>query len=130
MWHPALPDTNISLSPTWNPSTKSLENTLLMQGSGRGACSWSLQTLSAILSTMQVPCSSNKNQQIWWTDVTDPLCPSPEQAENDQVADLKRRTWHYADQRLTSDDTAGLSYLESADAYEYNTLAIGRLIVQ
>jgi hypothetical protein len=29
-----------------------------------------------------------------------------------------------------TDDNAGLSYLESVDAYEYDTLAIGRLIAQ
>jgi hypothetical protein len=32
-------------------------------------------------------------------------------------------------QQMTSDD-AGLSYLESVDAYEYDTLAIRRMIVQ
>jgi hypothetical protein len=29
-----------------------------------------------------------------------------------------------------SDDDAGLSYLESADKYKYDMLAIGRMIVQ
>jgi hypothetical protein len=33
------------------------------------------------------------------------------------------------DQQKTDDD-AGLSYLESAEAYKYDTLAIGRMIAQ
>jgi hypothetical protein len=34
-----------------------------------------------------------------------------------------------SDQQKTDDD-AELSYLESAEAYEYDTLAIGRMIAQ
>jgi hypothetical protein len=33
------------------------------------------------------------------------------------------------DQQKTDDDT-GLSYLESAEAYKYDTLAIGQMIAQ
>jgi hypothetical protein len=61
--------------------------------------------------------------------VTNLPCPSMEQAENDKHMDLKRCVWHYADQQLMDGD-AGLSYLESADIYKYNTLAIGRMIAQ
>jgi hypothetical protein len=63
-------------------------------------------------------------------------CPSSKQAVNGSVAALKRRTRDFmgqprssSDQQKTDDD-AGLSYLESTDAYEYDTLAIGRMIVQ
>jgi hypothetical protein len=61
--------------------------------------------------------------------VTNPPCPSMEQAENDKVVDLKRHAQQYANQQMTSDNT-GLSYLESADIYKYDMLAIRRMIVQ
>jgi hypothetical protein len=62
-------------------------------------------------------------------DVTDPLCPSLEQAEDGSVAALKRCAHDFADQQMTS-DKAGLSYLESVDINNYDSLAIRRLIVQ
>jgi hypothetical protein len=34
------------------------------------------------------------------------------------------------DQQTTRDDNAGLSYLENADKYEYDTLVIGRMIAR
>jgi hypothetical protein len=49
--------------------------------------------------------------------------------DGDKIAALKRCARDFADQQMTSDD-AGLSYLESMDAYEYDSLAIGRLIAQ
>jgi hypothetical protein len=33
-------------------------------------------------------------------------------------------------EKQKTDDDEGLSYLESAEAYEYDTLAIGRMIAQ
>jgi hypothetical protein len=34
------------------------------------------------------------------------------------------------DQQTTHDDDTGLSYLENAEKYEYDTLVIGRMIAQ
>jgi hypothetical protein len=56
-------------------------------------------------------------------------CPSPKQAGSNKIAALKRHACDFMGQQRT-DGNAGLSYLESADNYKYNTLAIGRLIVQ
>jgi hypothetical protein len=61
--------------------------------------------------------------------VTISPCPSPKQTSKDKIAALKRRAYDFMGQHRTDDD-AGLSYLESVDAYEYNMLAIGRLIMQ
>jgi hypothetical protein len=56
-------------------------------------------------------------------------CPSPKQAGSDKVVALKRCAPDFMGQCRT-DDNAGLSYLESADNYKYDTLAIGRMIAQ
>jgi hypothetical protein len=61
--------------------------------------------------------------------VTNPPCPSSKQAVNGSKAALKRRTCTFGDQQTTGDN-AGLSYLENADKYEYDMLAIRRMIVQ
>jgi hypothetical protein len=55
--------------------------------------------------------------------------PSSRQMKADKIAALKRRAREFGNQQKTSDD-AGPSYLENADAYKYDTLAIGRMIVQ
>jgi hypothetical protein len=56
-------------------------------------------------------------------------CPPSNKAEDGSIAALKRRAHDFMGRHRTDDD-AGLSYLESADAYKYDTLAIGRLIAQ
>jgi hypothetical protein len=61
--------------------------------------------------------------------VMDPLCHPSNIAEDGSIAALKRRAHDFMHQQTTCDN-AGLSYLESADDYEYNMLAIGRMIVQ
>jgi hypothetical protein len=67
--------------------------------------------------------------------VTIQPCPSSKQAVDGSVATLKRRTRDFMGQPWTSgeqqktDDNAGLSYLESAEAYEYDTAAVRRMIV-
>jgi hypothetical protein len=61
--------------------------------------------------------------------VTDPLCPSLKRTTEDKIAALKRHAHTFSDQQMTSDD-AGPSYLENADAYEHNTLAVRRMIAQ
>jgi hypothetical protein len=61
--------------------------------------------------------------------VTIPPCPPSNIAENGSIAALKRHAHDFVHQQATRDD-AGLSYLESADTYEYDTLAIRRMIVQ
>jgi hypothetical protein len=55
-------------------------------------------------------------------------CPSSKQANNRSIAALKRCAHDFRDQQVTCGDGAGISYLESADNYEYNTLAIGKVI--
>jgi hypothetical protein len=55
--------------------------------------------------------------------------PLIKQANNGSVQALKRCSREFSDQQMTSDD-AGPSYLENADKYEYDTLAIGRLIAR
>jgi hypothetical protein len=49
--------------------------------------------------------------------------------KEDKILALKRCTQEFGDQQMTSDD-AGPSYLENTDTYEYDTLAVGRMIVQ
>jgi hypothetical protein len=56
-------------------------------------------------------------------------CPPHKQTNEDKIAALKRRACDFMGQPRTDDD-AGLSYLESAEAYDYNTLAVGRMIAQ
>jgi hypothetical protein len=63
-------------------------------------------------------------------DVTNLPCPSAKQANNGSIAVLKRHTHDFRDQQMTGDDDTGISYLESVDNYEYDMLAIGRMIVQ
>jgi hypothetical protein len=66
----------------------------------------------------------------WWGGIVTILpCPSPKQARGNKVAALKRHPHDFMGQQR-SDDDAGLSYLESADKYKYDMLAIGRMIVQ
>jgi hypothetical protein len=55
--------------------------------------------------------------------------PSCKQTKEDKIAALKRHTRDFTDQRRTNDDT-GLTYLESTEDYKYNTLAVGRMVVQ
>jgi hypothetical protein len=70
------------------------------------------------------------------TTVTIQPCPSSKQAVDRSVAALKRCACDFMGQLRSSgdqqktDDDAGLSYLESAEAYKYDTLAIGRMIAQ
>jgi hypothetical protein len=62
-------------------------------------------------------------------DVTDLPEPSSVQAKDGSIAALKRCTHDFTHTQMTNDD-AGLSYLESADTYEYDMLAIRRMIAQ
>jgi hypothetical protein len=55
--------------------------------------------------------------------------PPSKQTKKDKVAALKKRTHDFMSQQKTSDD-AGPSYLENADTYKYDTLAVGQMIVQ
>jgi hypothetical protein len=62
-------------------------------------------------------------------------CPSSKQAVDGSIAALKRHAHDFmgqprtsGEQQKTEDDDAGLSYLESTEKYEYDTLAIGRMI--
>jgi hypothetical protein len=61
--------------------------------------------------------------------VTNPPCPLLNAAEKRSIAALKRRAHDFMGQQRTDDD-AELSYLESTDNYKYDTLAVGRMIVQ
>jgi hypothetical protein len=56
-----------------------------------------------------------------------PPCPPSNIAENGSIATLKRRAHDFAHQHMTCDD-GQISYLESADNYEHDTLAIRRMI--
>jgi hypothetical protein len=58
-----------------------------------------------------------------------PPCPSSKQTTHDKIAALKRRAQESGDQQMTNDD-AGPSYLENADTYEHDMLAIGRMIAR
>jgi hypothetical protein len=61
----------------------------------------------------------------------DLLCPPSNQAEDGSIAALKRCAHDFMCQQMTRDDSgSGISYLESTDNYEYDTLAIGQMIVQ
>jgi hypothetical protein len=82
------------------------------------------QVMSAINYHLELP----KQWSIHPVFVTISPCPSPKQAGSDKIAALKRRACDFMGQPRT-DDNAGLSYLESVDTYEYDTLAIGRMIV-
>jgi hypothetical protein len=69
--------------------------------------------------------------------VTNPPCPSSKQAVDGSIVALKRRARDFmgqprsiGDQQTTCDDDTGPSYLENADKYEYDTLAIGRMITR
>jgi hypothetical protein len=67
--------------------------------------------------------------------VTIQPCPSSKQAVDRSVAALKRHARDFMGQPRSSgeqqktDDDAGLSYLESAKAYEYDTLTIRQMIM-
>jgi hypothetical protein len=63
-------------------------------------------------------------------DVTNSLCPPSNMAEDGSIVALKRCAHDFTHQQTTHDYDAGLSYLESADTYKYDTLAIGRMIAQ
>jgi hypothetical protein len=73
---------------------------------------------------------------VWFLAVTIQPCPSSKQAVDRSIAALKRRACDFMGQPRSSgeqqktDDDAGLSYLESAEAYEYNTLTIGQMIMK
>jgi hypothetical protein len=62
------------------------------------------------------------------TGVTIPPCPSCKQTDTNKINALKRRTHDFMGQQRSSDDDVQISYLESADTYKYDTLAISRLI--
>jgi hypothetical protein len=70
-----------------------------------------------------------KNFNKWLT-VTNPLCPPSNQAEDGSIAALQRHARDFAHQQMTRDSESGISYLESADSYEYDMLAIRRMIAQ
>jgi hypothetical protein len=57
-------------------------------------------------------------------------CPSCKQTDIDKIAALKRHTCDFMGQKRSSDDHVQSSYLESADIYKYNTLAVARLIAR
>jgi hypothetical protein len=50
-------------------------------------------------------------------------CPPSNKAEDGSIAALKRHAHDFMGRHRT-DDNAGLSYLESADAYKYDTLVL------
>jgi hypothetical protein len=60
--------------------------------------------------------------------VTNLPCPSSKQTNEEKIDALKRRTRDFIGQQRSSDDDVQTSYLESADNYKYDTLAIARLI--
>jgi hypothetical protein len=62
--------------------------------------------------------------------VTNPPCPSRKQTDADKINALKRRTRDFMGQQRSSDNDVQTSYLESADNYKYDTLAIARLIAR
>jgi hypothetical protein len=62
-------------------------------------------------------------------DVTNPPCPSHKQTDADKINTLKRRARDFMGQQRSNDNDVQTSYLESADTYEYDMLAIARLIV-
>jgi hypothetical protein len=60
--------------------------------------------------------------------VTNLPCPPSNQAEDGSIATLQRHTHDFVCQQTTYDGGSGICYLESADSYKYDTLAIGRMI--
>jgi hypothetical protein len=68
-------------------------------------------------------------ERPWSSIVTISPSPPPKQTGSDKIAALKRRTRDFMGQPRSSDDV-GLSYLESAEDYEYDTLAVRRMIAQ
>jgi hypothetical protein len=62
--------------------------------------------------------------------VTIQPCPSCKQTNADKINALKRRTRDFMGQPRSSDDDVQTSYLESTDNYEYDMLAIARLIAR
>jgi hypothetical protein len=67
--------------------------------------------------------------------VTNPPCPSSKQAVDRSIVALKRHARDLMGQPRSSgdqmiSDNAGASYLEEADMYKYDMLAIGRMIAQ
>jgi hypothetical protein len=64
--------------------------------------------------------------------VTIPPCPSSNSAVKGSVAALKRHARDFMGQPRSRGDQqmTGLSYLEEADKYEYDTLVIGRMVTQ
>jgi hypothetical protein len=81
-----------------------------------------------ILISCAISCAKNCRYLLACT-VTDLPCPSPKQTGSNKIVALKRCAHDFMGQQRTDDD-AGLSYLESVDIYEYDTLAIGRMIAQ
>jgi hypothetical protein len=57
-----------------------------------------------------------------------PPCPSCKQTNADKINALKRCTRDFMGKPRSSNDDVQTSYLESVDNYEYDTLAIARLI--
>jgi hypothetical protein len=63
--------------------------------------------------------------------VTDLQGPPSETEADKSIVALKRQAQDFARQQMTCDHGHGhISYLESADAYKSDTLAIGRMVVQ
>jgi hypothetical protein len=62
-------------------------------------------------------------------DVMNPPCSSHKQTDAEKINALKRHAHDFMSQR-SSDNDVQTSYLESADTYEYDTLAIARLIAR
>jgi hypothetical protein len=67
---------------------------------------------------------------LWIGVVTILPCPSRKQKDADKINALKRHTHDFMGQSRSSDDDVQTSYLESADSYKYDTLAIARLIMR
>jgi hypothetical protein len=55
-------------------------------------------------------------------------CPSHKQTSKDKIVALKRRARDFMGQDRSTDDDD--SYLMHADTYEYDTLAVVRMIAQ
>jgi hypothetical protein len=56
-------------------------------------------------------------------------CPSSNEAEDGSIAALKRRAHDFAHQQTTCDD-GQISYLESVEAHDYNTLMIVQMLAR
>jgi hypothetical protein len=61
--------------------------------------------------------------------VMNPPCPSLKWVNDGRSAALKRCACDFKDQQTTLGDDSRMSYLESVETDNYNTLAIGRIIV-